>query len=279
MLPTSHSSLADLSIKLASHTWQDLEPRLSAAKADILAGTEEEDKSPGWSRLRNWHFWAPLNEKRDGSWHLVHANSRPRLFALLKELAQTSQASPGYGQLAGRILHHIQDMSTPSHAVGIFHGGPIKDPYEEKMDDWIAAHGASLKDLPAPDKPEADGPATPGIPGSELITAQGRALHRLYNDTAMSTHDKVDTVPFPEGAKTLLNLFWINKAKDRAPLRGHWGLLHKKQFGALNLVCPPRPGTPLQVSADDYDKVYALFNAQCVSTTAQALWLLYRQNP
>ena len=95
----------------------------------------------------------------------------------------------------------------------------------------------------------------------------------------MRTHDKVDTVPFPEGAKTLLNLFWINKAKDRSPLRGHWGLLHKKQFGALNLLCPPNPGTPLQVSTADYDKVYALFNAQCVSTTAQALWLLYRQNP
>ena len=35
--------------------------------------------------------------------------------------------------LVGRILHHVQDMSTPSHVVPVYHGLVVKDRFETHL--------------------------------------------------------------------------------------------------------------------------------------------------
>ncbi len=107
----------------------------------LIAGTKKED-DPTLSRGKNWHFY-PANKtiSKKRLW-LIQPTSlsilRKREDDLLKSV-ENGTSEEIYITL-GRIIHHIQDMSTPTHVVPVYHaGGKSSDPFElylvEKWDE------------------------------------------------------------------------------------------------------------------------------------------------
>lgn len=112
----------------------------------INKGSAREDLWPPVRRAANWHFYRADPEMRPGRvWCLpfitVYPYSEKVLaghIARLKQRAVTGKPpSRGAMILAGRILHHVQDMSTPSHVTPVYHAVKTKDRYEEYSRDHI----------------------------------------------------------------------------------------------------------------------------------------------
>ena len=101
----------------------------------ILDGSAGED-APSWQRLSNWHFFRSNDDMPTSRW--PRFDSRHRVAELSKSLDQCPQ-SERYDRI-GRLLHHIQDMSTPSHVTPVYHGGIPADPYEswlkQQFQEW-----------------------------------------------------------------------------------------------------------------------------------------------
>lgn len=101
----------------------------------ILDGSAGED-APSWQRLSNWHFFRSNDEMPTSCWPRL--DSRYRVDELSQSLDQCPQ-SECYDRI-GRLLHHIQDMSTPSHVTPVYHGGIPADPYEswlkQQFQEW-----------------------------------------------------------------------------------------------------------------------------------------------
>ncbi len=147
MKPETHKSIAKFALKLftqqknSSSLRDKLEtPRYRQAVLD--GTTDEDDITP--SRVLNWHFYPSnetiRNEDRD-ILHIVTVRPtslwilRKRQKKLLKRLKDGDTVS--FFSNFGRILHHIQDMSTPSHVTPIYHGPKIKDPFETYLlENW-----------------------------------------------------------------------------------------------------------------------------------------------
>lgn len=66
-----------------------------------------------------------------------------RLEQLEKQL-QHPESNRHYALTLGRILHHLQDMCCPPHAVPIYHGRSSPDPLEELMEGYLQQHNAAL---------------------------------------------------------------------------------------------------------------------------------------
>lgn len=103
----------------------------------IVKGTMLEDWWPPRDRIRNWHFYRGGNSniplQVDKYLGVNNPTSIDRVNKLVYNLKTSKYGSKKQLKLIGRIIHHIQDMSTPSHVVPIFHGGDIEDSYETHM--------------------------------------------------------------------------------------------------------------------------------------------------
>lgn len=113
-------------------------PKLREADFDALsAGTRAEDETQCFSRAKNWHF-----PHREGMWRgmwslfgYVNHNQE----GIFSERAGDFQGgvSPGddaarkaFFERAGRVLHYIQDMRVPAHAIPVYHGPGVKDGFD-----------------------------------------------------------------------------------------------------------------------------------------------------
>ena len=120
--------------------------RLSQKQEAIYQGSEKEDWWPLWQRLAHWHFYRSNNDFPE--LHLVRQTSDLRIEQLEKQLAKP-ESNHHYALTLGRILHHLQDMCCPPHAVPIYHGPGQPDPFEEQMDLYLPSVEAALAPLPA----------------------------------------------------------------------------------------------------------------------------------
>jgi hypothetical protein len=103
-----------------------------------FAGGSKKEDDPGLTRALNWHFYN--NGKKighyrkyifycDGSNERIYQVRLDRLENLLTEKKYPSEIYT----VAGRIAHHIQDMSSPPHAVPIYHiGNDMFDNYKSE---------------------------------------------------------------------------------------------------------------------------------------------------
>jgi len=113
---------------------------LNLSKQDIkyiLKGTHHEDYYPLKTRATNWHFYRlepnspiPMKVKRFGIWCKPTSEN---IFQIHINHLKAPKSRKDYFKTLGKILHHIQDMSTPSHVVPIYHGPGKKDYYEKYM--------------------------------------------------------------------------------------------------------------------------------------------------
>ena len=146
MKKESHESITALALKLFAN--REESSQLSEALTNkrfskaLVKGTNDEDDF-SVPRGANWHFYPAnntiLNEKRQVLGINIYPTSDKILHQregefndLLKDGASRSLFST-----FGRILHHIQDMSTPSHVRPVYHGPDKVDYYETFLvDEW-----------------------------------------------------------------------------------------------------------------------------------------------
>ncbi len=135
MYPHQHRLITAEALRRLRHDANAAIPLTEQQQIAILDGSAGED-APSWQRLSNWHFFRSNDEMPTGHW--PRFDSRYRVDELAQSLEQC-QESERY-ELIGRLLHHIQDMSTPSHVTPVYHGGIPSDPYEswlkQQFQEW-----------------------------------------------------------------------------------------------------------------------------------------------
>jgi len=134
-------------------------PMLLQHTSLIQEGAKDADISPIYTRATNWHF-APHNLEhqtlQEPIWSFmepltVHISSdyilKKRYEEMQKEIGKQSKVDAF--KLLGRVLHHIQDMSTPSHVVPVYHGPLIADSFETYLNREFLAKDLNLTTISA----------------------------------------------------------------------------------------------------------------------------------
>ncbi len=129
----------------------------------IAAASQDEDTSPIFTRATNWHFYK-ANEYLQprhytaGNLHtpfMIHPTSEEIYSYWVKQFGTAKKAGEDeeFFDRLGRILHHVQDMSTPAHVVPVYHGLSVKDRYEgwlhERIDERLAEITLSPSEIAA----------------------------------------------------------------------------------------------------------------------------------
>lgn len=123
----------------------------------IQKGSEDADISPIYTRATNWHFYNRNLDRdilQEPIWSFMepltfHLSSdhilKKRCEQLVDEIEKNS--SKDACNLTGRILHHIQDMSCPSHVVPVYHGPLIADSFESYLSDVFLSDSKNISDI------------------------------------------------------------------------------------------------------------------------------------
>lgn len=175
----------------------------------VLSGSHDEDNITP-SRALNWHFYPAnktlANAKKDmfkfitlrptSEWFVGKRQSK-----LIRQLKEG--ISPSAFRTFGRILHHIQDMSTPSHVVPVYHDHKTKDPFEN----FLVNNWSIIKERIDNGK---------DIFKNTLAEENGGDLVKLYNDGATRLQNSLEpgSVLFPliintDKAAVESTIFWM----------------------------------------------------------------------
>src|SRR5574344_1165926 len=144
MYPCQHRQITAAALRQFSQQNPNHSPLTTAQQEAIIVGSDIED-APSGQRISNWHFFRSNEKMPSLSW--PHLDSRGRVQALQDQLRRSTEEERY--ELIGRLLHHIQDMSTPSHVTPIYHDGLPADPYESWLKRQFANWPAKLAPLPA----------------------------------------------------------------------------------------------------------------------------------
>ncbi|MGL4204640.1 MAG: hypothetical protein ACRCRW_00695 [Aeromonadaceae bacterium] len=191
-------------------------PRLTRNHQALLDAAGLEDWWPLWQRIAHWHFYRSNEDFPE--LHLIHQTSELRIRQLEKQL-ERAESSLHYASILGRILHHLQDMCCPPHAVPIYHGPGQPDPFEEEMERFMPASDAVL----------AHEPALPCHELSGLYRAAAESTLAYITDLAhgLKVQKNGQAITLP------LSAFWPRYGQSEAvsekgfvqygPLGKHWG--------------------------------------------------------
>lgn len=237
----------------------------------IIDGTDWED-ALSFDRLINWHFYPENDLLRIPLWDVVHANSSRIVAERQKELVNEIQhgLSDRLFTRFGRLLHHIQDMSTPSHVVPVYHGPGIPDPYEDYLiSDWdylSHANDATLAASPEPGRPNQF---------TELYESAAQTTQAALSPAKMTVTLMIDGVP----TQTDTGLFWLThkqvNPKGETPKHyahgfGGFGILGE-HFGDTHAVSI---GThEYQISHQEFRRISASFINKAINDSLSALRL------
>jgi hypothetical protein len=99
------------------------------AKEIINGNCSEDHFGLKWSvRLWNQHFYNPLKPKK----YYKRVHSIDVRFERIAKRCFKRKSSSKYYFSIGEISHHIQDVTNPAHVVRIYHGGKLKDNFDEQ---------------------------------------------------------------------------------------------------------------------------------------------------
>lgn len=123
MKPETHKTITRLAIEVCKNR---ISSNIYENSSYIIQGTEEEDTTELIKRAKNWHFYRANNSKIPQFYRKLKlkfkTTSEDILEERIDEMSMVDKHSSEYYKKLGRILHHIQDMSTPSHVLPIYHG-------------------------------------------------------------------------------------------------------------------------------------------------------------
>jgi len=136
MHPKTHQALTRFTLT----TFESSLPEVIKVHAEeIIHGTKAED---GWwepARALNWHFYrregSPIPERT--RWLRMRPTSEHIFAAHLAKMQSYAVDDPRRYRYLGRIVHHIQDMSTPSHVRPVYHDPLVHDHFESFMVDML----------------------------------------------------------------------------------------------------------------------------------------------
>jgi hypothetical protein len=189
----------------------------------IRDGTAWED-APSKFRFTDWHFYPTNDLLKKEILGLAIPNSA--YLVALRQRKLVEELEHGLSERLftrfGRLLHHIQDMSTPTHVVPVYHGPGMPDPYEEFLDSqW-----------------EED--ICPFIAGNLADTANAAQFSDLYQAAAQATLEKL--APHGLRINVLIDgvdtqadstLFWLSHDQVEGGPKPH---LYKHGFGGFGIL-------------------------------------------
>jgi len=147
MKPETHREITRLAINICEEKGGLSSALQQPARQDeVVSGSGDEDEKNLWQRMTNWHFYRaegspiPKNIKA-----IFKTTSEDILETRIAEFISADPGTTNRFEWLGRILHHIQDMSTPSHVIPIFHGPELPflslrstdDYFEKFLDDRL----------------------------------------------------------------------------------------------------------------------------------------------
>ena len=181
----------------------------------VVRGVKAEDDWWVPKRLLNWHFY-PANSviaketRRVMGWKLRPTSQwiiRQRQNELFKKIDQREPAKKIYVAF-GRVLHHIQDMSTPSHVVPVYHAASPADPFEAYLvTNWKRIASALQRLDFTPIQGDDD--------NEDFISAYDRAAERVLQ--SLSPESDVFPVRLCTGSDVTVNASAFWKSYEQTP--------------------------------------------------------------
>lgn len=136
MKPQDHVKITRKAIEIYHRYAQsDFSQLLFENSSKVERGSDLEDLFPLHARISNWHFFKQNTILRPTTVYYLpiiptsEVVLQRRIDKLKSVLELDSPAR--IGKLIGRVLHHIQDMSTPAHVVPVYHGLKQHDSFED----------------------------------------------------------------------------------------------------------------------------------------------------
>ncbi len=130
MKPRVHRRLTAVALELCHNSLSD---NFYSYAQEIINGSDIEDTTKLFERITNWHFYrseeSPISDR---VYCCIRPTSEHLLQKRIDQMLQYSKDDKRRYEYLGRVLHHIQDMSTPAHVLPIYHG-PIKQDYFENF--------------------------------------------------------------------------------------------------------------------------------------------------
>ncbi len=240
-----------------------LSKTISKFASEILRGVEDEDDIRP-ERMLNWHFYRS-NEKIKGK-KLIKYTSEDIFAKRITNMKKHKKDDKKRYNNLGRILHHIQDMSTPAHVIPIYHGPSfslkdkfnIRDYFEEFMSKQTNAD--TLGETVVLGKSQKD-----------FIT--------LYEDAAKATLKYIQNTTFKlkpvktdeHKQKLFLNEFWQNCEQNENPKLkgfGSYGPLHGCFLSTATDFC----NCPSKIAKGELLKIHTYICNKAIQDTCDALF-------
>ena len=237
MKPSDHKKITQFTFDQYNDLFSDAFRALPKTfTTQTVQATADEDEKKPLKRFTNWHFYKSGENPHKESFrccffirinlysHLIYQEHIDTLNDIVTPQGNRSPASLSQEQLAtlarafGGIIHHVQDMSTPSHVTPIYHGpwwGPGKfkkrqDHFEDFSQRYNTAHPLNHNGiLQIPDN-------IPDLFPNDLD------FMTIYHQTAEATRQYLRTTTFPATRNNIpeempLTAFWQEYDFDTDP--------------------------------------------------------------
>ena len=244
MKTTAHKVISDITIRTCIDMLGDgFRSPLERNRPTLVQATYDEDQwYKNHERITNWHFSPhPENNSQDSfrfglRFHLYsrdvykgHIDDFQNALSELADRPRSKRREKDVFYQIGALLHHIQDMCTPSHITPIFHG-PIAPPPFKTADDAMELFTeqnihATLRDF----REEVglhDRPENRSEEDSFLQIYQDAAedTRKFLKDTKIQLHPytlkKDDTVALDKPKEFSTGIFWKEYDFDNNPEEG-----------------------------------------------------------
>jgi len=257
-----HKTLTAIAIKRCG---EKLSEAMHDFANEILRGVVDEDAITP-KRMLNWHFYRSNEEIETKCYMIFNPTSEDIFHKRIKKMNKYGKDDKRRYNNLGRILHHIQDMSTPSHVIPIYHGPTlslkdklnIKDYFEEFM----------VKQT-----------NTDTLGEKVILGNSQKDFNALYKDAAEATLEYIKTATFElkdvesDGRKKILRLneFWQNYEQNENPKLkgfGSYGALHSYFLSTTPDFC----NCPSNIADGELLKIHTYICNKAIQDTCDALF-------
>lgn len=254
----NHTDSSELAFSLFLETRGVAKP-LGEMRAYLGMSSASEDDVSFSSKLQrpfNWHFYNNRKSIGNSDWIPGHRTSEKRFASLLEKLEKyigKCAKNPDRHNVedlveaTGRIMHHIQDMSTPSHVVPIYHGPGLSDHFESYIESYarrIKPHLSQSHDhgaegdramvciTPAEIKAAIDQAFTnpAAHPMAELYESSAQATLKLLKEESVTLYCNGVKQSFP------LTAFWQENAGGTREDESFWLRKFSEDFGSFGTL-------------------------------------------
>jgi len=119
MKPINHKRITEISLNFCK---DKINAKILEYKNEIIQGSADEDETQLLSRALNWHFYRQENSPTPKKVKFIFYPTSENIFQKRIKQFQSEKDLKKKYNILGRIIHHIQDMTTPAHILPIYHG-------------------------------------------------------------------------------------------------------------------------------------------------------------